>query len=202
MSLSAAILDALLASGATREMIAAAMKADIAERAAVEEARLAAKREGNRERQRRFKGARKAKVTPNNAGNSDNALADVTPPPNDKISNPPPVTPTKPSGLEPKPKKHRLPADWEPRPFKPGSMAALTIIRWEPGRMERELSKFRDHHTAAGSRFECWQAAWSKWVNNSDDFQRGRPGGGHHQHLGKTATAIAGLGDWHDERPM
>lgn len=53
MSLSAAIIDALITSGATREQLAAAVKADIAEREAAELARLEAQKEGNRDRQRR-----------------------------------------------------------------------------------------------------------------------------------------------------
>lgn len=101
--------------------------------------------------------------------------------------------PTKPIGLEPKPKKHRLPVDWEPRPFTPGTLAAQTVLRWEPGRMERELAKFRDHYAASGTKWENWQAVWSKWVNNSEDFQRGRNGGQQQSPgIGRTeAAAIA-----------
>lgn len=98
--------------------------------------------------------------------------------------------PPKPNGLDPKPKKHRLPADWQPLPFTLGTMAAQVVDRWEPGRIERELAKFRDHHAAAGTRWENWQAAWSKWVNNSGDFERGRSGTGTG---GKSATAFAML---------
>ena len=202
MSLTAAILDALVASGASQETIIAAVKADMAEREQAAEARRVSKRKGNAERQRRFKASGKAsQVTLGNAGNADNA---VTPPPNDIYSNPPPVNPTKPSGLvTPKPKKHRLPDDWEPMPFKAGSQAALILIRWDPGRLERELAKFRDHHTAAGNRFEVWQAAWSKWVNGSEDFG-GRNGHQqqHHGHLGKTSRALQNLGGVRDDAPM
>jgi len=113
----------------------------------------------------------------------------VTPPnENDNLTPTRDITP-KPSGLVPKPKKHRLPADWEPKPFTPGTLAAQAVLRWEPGRLERELSKFRDHHTAAGTRWENWQAAWSKWVNNSEDFNRG----GYVRQPGKSATAYASL---------
>ena len=109
------------------------------------------------------------------------------PSPNDNDLTPPEELPPKAIALDPKPRKHRLPVDWEPRPFTPGTLAAQTVLRWEPGRIERELSKFRDHHTAAGTRWENWQAAWSKWVNNSDDFQRGR--GGQQAGIGKSAEA-------------
>jgi hypothetical protein len=112
------------------------------------------------------------------------------PAPNDNILNPTQVTPPKPNGLDPTIKKHRLPNDWEPRPFTPGTLAAQTVLRWEPGRIERELSKFRDHHHAAGTRWENWKAAWSKWVNSSDDFQRGRHGQSTTPGIGKSAAAF------------
>jgi hypothetical protein len=114
------------------------------------------------------------------------------PSPNDNTLTPPKELPPKAIALDPKPKKHRLPIDWEPKPFTLGTLAAQTVLRWEPGRLERELSKFRDHHAAAGTRWENWQAAWSKWVNNSDDFQRGRcgqPGIGKSQAAYRLATA-------------
>lgn len=69
MALKAEVLDALVAAGASAEMIVAAVKADMAE----DEARREQKREGNAERQRRFK-ARKRR------GNGSNALPAVTPP--------------------------------------------------------------------------------------------------------------------------
>ncbi len=109
--------------------------------------------------------------------------------------------PPKPNGLDPKPKKHRLPDDWQPAPFNLGTMAFEIVQRWEPGRMERELAKFRAHYAAAGTKWENWQAVWCKWVNNSDDFQRGR-GSGQQPAIGKTSAAIAMFGDFRDDRPM
>ena len=68
MSLSS-IVKALAASGCTPEQIAAAVEADEASRAAAEEARLSAKREGNRKRQAKRR-----------AGHDNNAVSrDVTP---------------------------------------------------------------------------------------------------------------------------
>lgn len=99
-------------------------------------------------------------------------------------------SPTKPSGLfPPKPKSQKcsLPADWEPEPLTLGSQAHQIVQRWQPGRLERELSKFRDHHTAAGSRFHCWQAAWRKWINNSPDFERIS----HHERSDRDPTTVA-----------
>lgn len=95
------------------------------------------------------------------------------PSPNENNLTPTRKTPTA-NAVDPSPKKHRLPVGWEPNQFTPGTLAAQTVLRWEPGRIERELAKFRDHHTAAGTRWENWQAAWSKWVNNSGDFERNR----------------------------
>ena len=60
MSLSAAVLDALVAAGATQKQLVAVMKADIADRERVEVEKLEKKREGNRARQQR-KRARNAK---------------------------------------------------------------------------------------------------------------------------------------------
>jgi hypothetical protein len=119
-------------------------------------------------------------VTRNPSPNDNNLTPtrDITPPP---------------SGGDPRPKKHRLPADWEPKPFTPGTMAAQTVLRWEPGRLERELSKFRDHHIAAGTKWENWQAAWSKWVNNSNDFERGRNVAGIGKSQAAYRLATAGL---------
>lgn len=68
MSLTPAMIDALVAAGGTIEQLAAMVKADLAE----QEARRAEKREGNAERQRRFKAKRR--------GNRSNALPSVTPP--------------------------------------------------------------------------------------------------------------------------
>lgn len=72
MSLDPNVLRALVAAGATAEMLIAAVEAD----AAAEEARKAAKRANNAERQRRFKERKKAEQMTN--GNADNALPGVT----------------------------------------------------------------------------------------------------------------------------
>lgn len=175
MSLTGGHLDALVAAGATVEQIVALVKADMAER----ERALEDRRSKDRDRQRRKRC---------HAESRGFTRTKCDTPPNDNILTPPDLPP-KPIGLDPKPKKHRLPVDWEPKPFTPGTLAAQTVLRWEPGRLERELSKFRDHHTAAGTRWENWQAAWSKWVNNSEDFNRG----GNVRQIGKSAAAYASL---------
>lgn len=171
-------IDAMIAAGASAEVIGAAWKAEITALSRATEGR----RVKDRDRQRRKR---------SHAQSRGVTRTRRDPPPNDNLTPTEEFTP-KAIALVPKPRKHRLPVDWEPLPFTPGTMAAQTVLRWEPGRIERELSKFKDHHTAAGTRWENWQAAWSKWVNNSDDFQRGRSGTGNHS-IGKSAAAFAAL---------
>jgi hypothetical protein len=85
VSIDPAIFRAMVANGATPEMLLAVVEAA----AAVEEEKRARKRAGNAERQQRFRDARKADR------NTDNALQVVTTrderdlPPNDIYSNPP-----------------------------------------------------------------------------------------------------------------
>ena len=82
MTIDPAVLDALLAAGASAEMIVAAVKAD----AAIETERKASKRAGNAERQRRFKAKNKPE---GNAGNALPAVSNADPlSPNDIYSNP------------------------------------------------------------------------------------------------------------------
>lgn len=92
MSLTAAVIDALVAAGATVEQLAAVVKADVAEREAAEAARLETKRSGNAERQARYRERHR---------NDSNALHDVTecyavtPPPSlDKSPQTPKINPT------------------------------------------------------------------------------------------------------------
>lgn len=66
-----------------------------------------------------------------------------------------------------------LPADWQPALLTPGSVAFDIVSRWEPGRLERELSKFRDHWAAASgsaARKRDWDAAWRTWISKAEEF--------------------------------
>lgn len=104
MSLSPAVLDAMLAAGCTADQIVATVKAAMVAEQQADEARKAAKREGNAERQQRFRDRRKdRKETRNN----NNALRPVTPP----IDN----THT-PCDISPSGENHKVPAfpkpDW------------------------------------------------------------------------------------------
>lgn len=94
----------------------------------------------------------------------------------------------KPSVLARAGRKHPMPEGWKPEPFSDGTQCAEIIALWQPGRLERELSKFRDNHAAKGNLFKDWQAAWRTWVINSLDFERG--GNGHRQH--GTAVGLRG----------
>lgn len=80
---------------------------------------------------------------------------------------------------------HRLPDDWSPEPLTDGTVAFDIVAAWEPGRIERELSKFRDYWKAASgskARKHDWQAAWRTWIGNADEFgsrsSRGRQSSG------------------------
>jgi hypothetical protein len=171
-------IDAMIAAGASAEVIGAAWKAEIEQQSKSALARRA--KDAERQRKKRsLAESRGVTRTRRDKGSNDRDILTSK------------GLPPKPNGLDPKPKKHRLPGDWQPVPFTFGSLAAQTVLRWQPGRMERELAKFRDHHTAAGTQWENWQAAWSKWVNNSSDFERGQSG--QSASIGKSQAAFAML---------
>ena len=74
-----------------------------------------------------------------------------------------------PRGRKPK-TSHRLPDDWQPEPLT--GETAIMVSAWEPGRIERELAKFRDYWKAASGRNavkDDWQAALRFWLRNSDE---------------------------------
>lgn len=71
---------------------------------------------------------------------------------------------------KPSTRKSRLPEGWEPKPLTPGSIAADTVSLWPPGQWERELSRFRDHHTGRGNTMADWDAAWRTWIGNDGKF--------------------------------
>lgn len=79
-----------------------------------------------------------------------------------------------PRGRKPK-TSHRLPDDWQPEPLT-GETAQM-VSAWEPGRIEREIAKFRDYWKAASGRTaskDDWQAALRYWLRNADE--RGKNG--------------------------
>jgi len=65
------------------------------------------------------------------------------------------------------PRSVSLPADWSPR----GEELALArTLRLDP---TVEAASFRDHHSAKGTRFVDWEAAFRNWLRNAVKFNRG-----------------------------
>jgi hypothetical protein len=122
------------------------------------------------ERQRRCRANKKA-------GNVSHR--DVTRDPPIDNNHTPNTLPIEPNGsIAPKGRKpksnRRLPDDWQPEPLTAETLAMVQL--WEPGRLERELAKFRDYWKSASGRKaskDDWQAAWRFWLRNSDDWDKG-----------------------------
>jgi hypothetical protein len=66
-----------------------------------------------------------------------------------------------------RPRKSALPADWKP------DETALVKAREFGVDANLEADSFRDHHTAKGSTFVDWQAAFRTWLGNAKRFARG-----------------------------
>lgn len=164
MSLTVAMIDALVEAGVSAEQLAALVKADLMER----EAALTEKRAKDAERQRRHRESRDVTVT-----DSDNGDPSLSRPPNEKISNPP--THTHPDISSRARKAARLPADWNPGPLS-GEIAAA-VARWPPKAVERELERFRDWAKSAPDKSGLkldWQATWRNWLRRVEDEGRYR----------------------------
>lgn len=145
MTIKPEVLDALLAAGATAEMIVAAVKADLASEAE----RVERKRANNAERQRRFK-AKNKQVTEDNAGN---ALPGVTPSLSRPLSPQPPLTPTH---THP---EYNTRARKGPVPAKPEGVSSQT---WADFLALRKQKRADLSQTAlAGIEREAVKAGWS-----------------------------------------
>ena len=165
MSLSPAIIDAMLAAGCTAEQLAAVVKADMADR----ESQTAAKRQKDAERQRKHR-ERNAVSRDVTVTECDRVTDPLSRPPNENNSNPPTHTPEK---QTPARKGHRLPVDWQPGPLT--GDAAQAVAGWPPGAEERELARFRDwaaSATGANAVKSDWQAAWRNWIRKAEDDGR------------------------------
>lgn len=191
MSLSQAILDALIATGATREQLAAVMRADIAEREAEEAAKLETKRAKDRERQQRHRLSRKVTVTPRDErdvgfNERDNLTSREGIPQEAKASLP---------QARKSNRAARLPEDWQPKPLT--GKAAEMVACWQAGELERELAKFKNYWLAKGGAAVStnWQRNWVNWLINADERKaHGRTNSmGRHQPDGLSSTARAGL---------
>ncbi len=152
MSLNAATIELLLAKGLTGTDLL-----DVARSLEAGKPRSA-----NAERQQRYR------------DNKRNVTRNVTPPiDNTHTPNTLPIEPNgsiAPKGRKPK-SNRRLPDDWQPEPLTAETAAMVQV--WQPGRLERELAKFKDYWKSASGRKaskDDWQAAWRFWLRNSEDW--------------------------------
>ena len=155
MSLSPAVLDAMLEAGCTAEQIVAAVKAD----AAADDARREAKRAHNAERQRRFKARRRGENGDEVGDNAGNALPSVIAldkkaPHTPKKINPksPPISP---------PFADEIVEFWNEQADRSGLTKARGLSRDRKAKLRKRLTEFSqdDLRTAirnlAGSKFHC-----------------------------------------------
>lgn len=165
MSLTAAVIDAMVAAGCTAEQLGAAMKASLAE----QEAKRESRREGNAARQRKFKAKRR--------GNAGNALPSVTPPIEEII---PPVSSdeeTRPvrkskAGTVAKPAGVADPVwrDFTRQRKTPVSETALDGIEQEARKAGWSLNAALAEAVARG-----WQSFKAEWVESSPSKPPGGP---------------------------
>jgi hypothetical protein len=148
VSLSAAVIDALLATGATREQLAAAVKADIAERKAAELAKLEKKREGNRTRQQRKRESdrnAKSRVTAVTERDARDTPPVGSPKDNNQTPSLPPAEVPEPNGSSPQPRAWALPA-------------GVPLQVWQDFKRNRERKRLPNTETA--------------WKTFNDDLRR------------------------------
>ena len=177
MSLSAAVIDALVAAGATVEQLAAAVKADLAEG----EIRARSKREADAERQRKSRTnrnmSRNFTVTPRDACDTSPEVS-----PNDIYSNPLP-NPTRDAEAS-SPLAGKVIDAWNEGPAKRGATAAKPL---DAGRRKALSLRVREHGEAAvfeairnvaASRFHCgqndrgWRANIGWLLKSPENFQK------------------------------
>lgn len=70
-----------------------------------------------------------------------------------------------------KTKKRAIPANWWPEQFGPNTKSRRIVDGWDADTLATQVEAFTAHHTKVGSKFECWQSAWSTWVLNSEKFK-------------------------------
>ena len=144
------LIDALLASGGTVEQVRALVRAAEAE----DEARRAAQRDGNAERQRRARAARLSRVTERDA--CDTPKKNGPPDPLRKTT--PLETQTHTAGAT-----SRMAPDWRPGAEGTAYAAEQGL---SPAEIEAEAVAFRDHWLRIGEPQADWGAAWRGWVRN------------------------------------
>jgi len=123
MSLSPAVLDALLEAGCTREQIVAAVKADMAEAEAAKDDKRA--KDAERQRRHRARNDPSRDVTVTNGDSVTSPLPRPLSPQTPQTPTPTPETKTRAR------KGHRLPEDWEPEPLTGDTAKAVAV--WPAG---------------------------------------------------------------------
>jgi hypothetical protein len=78
---------------------------------------------------------------------------------------------TKPIQSDSTKRKHRIPADWQPREQERQSAASKGLD------CDSEAEHFRDHHTAKGEPMLDWDAAFRTWLKNAVKFGRAKQQG-------------------------
>lgn len=189
-------MKAMADAGAPFDAILIAMRALEAKDAQIAERDAAAA-------EKRAKDAERKRMERNGGvqGQSKDSPKRVQSPPIDNISLPPEFNPSEAkASLAPrgkKPKSTRLPDDWEPEPLTGETLEMVAV--WQPGRLERELAKFRDYWKQASGRRAAkpdWQAAWRNWLRNADDWNQGKQNGQHgnqNDGMGRTERAAERL---------
>lgn len=109
-----------------------------------------------------------------NAYAADDANGDAPPPPPPKAQK---AAPSSPRAKTPAATGTRIDSCWEPSRLLPADLS-VAVEAWPPGKLERELSKFRDYWAArpgAGGRKADWEATWRNWLWKADeDLNRDR----------------------------
>jgi hypothetical protein len=191
--------------GATPEMIALAVEEIEADRQCLE-ARRTAERDRKRAQRERLKSA--------------DVTGQVTPCPGDvpeRVSLDKEKPPTPPKEINPIPcvrgagargGYHRMPEGWRPTKPLPSELQAK-VDQWPPGAFDDEVANLKRWAANAADqagkgRKKDWDKALWNWIGrqHNEHYSRKRAANSNHPGLGKTAAAIAGLGEWNDDRPM
>jgi hypothetical protein len=104
---------------------------------------------------------------------------------------------------------HRMPEGWRPAKPLPAELLAK-ITQWPPGAHEDEIASLKRWaanaaDSAGKGRKKDWDKFYWNWIGRRHDEHYSRRASTSRQQppgIGKTASAIAGLGDWHDQSPM
>jgi len=165
MTISAAVLDAMVAAGCTAEQIAAVVKADLA----TNDERLEKKRANNADRQRRHRERNAlSRVTGVTNGDKRDETPSSSPsplvPPSQTL---PPIIPQSSSPTPATKRATRLPADW----VLPKAWGQWAIDRgYSEATIRLEAEKFRNHWVAKSGKDATkldWEATWRNWILNS-----------------------------------